>query len=228
MGAFGQKIGTWARAHTDCSVLKNKELYLESVAPPADRVQGAGLRYMMAGPSTCALYGCRALADGGGLTDEEITEDYTLEIGTAVANVQIVAARHLALERLVAFGTAAKAGEHTLPVDPFLEGDIVIINGPPWGVHVIVCTGDVAVSADGQTWTGPTCQGGQANGGVESFASTWHVRPDALGQLRLFAGSGARYVVQIVRASAFDPIVDPSGTADDTTDVHNAETLPGA
>lgn len=183
---FGEKIAAFARAHVGCSAHHNPDLYLEAVAPPADRT-GPHVAYFISPhpPSTCALFASRCLADGGGLDDKEINEDYALEVGSAVANVQIVAQRRNALEHT------------TCPTVPFAEGDIVIIDGPPYGVHVVVITEDVTVQPDG-SWTGKTAQGGQADGGVQAFDSSWHVRGG-----KMYAGTGQRNVIMVARAAKF-------------------------
>lgn len=216
---FGQRVGAWARVHVNASVHHNQALYLESVAPLADRSDPSGLHYFLAGPSTCALYACRALGDGGGLDDpechdQEITRSYVQEIGTAVANVQIVGGRHHALETFTPFGWATDQLPHA-PIETFLEGDIPIINGPPYGVHVIVCSGDAVVQPDG-SWRGPTCQGGQADGGVQAFDTTWTFRQDSRGLIRCFAGASQRHVIAVVRAAKIDADLAAKGLLQDS------------
>ncbi len=207
----GEKIAAFAKAHAPCAAHANLALYLSAVAPPADRVSPGSAYFTPHPPSTCALFASRCMADGAGITDREINEDYTLEIGSAVVNVQTVAMRR----------GAWKPGT---PTEPFRVGDIPIIDGPPYGVHVIVCVEDCAVAADG-SWTGATVQGGQGDGGVQAFASSWHWRGG-----KLYAGTGERYVIGVVRAALLgcDDAVDPSGPADESTDPHDAETEPGA
>lgn len=187
---IGEKGAAWAKAHTDCSVHHNPALYLESVAPACDREPGPGMRYFMAGPSTCALYASRMYGDGFGLTDKELHESYTLEIGTAVANVQTVASRRGALEQ---YGH----GQH--PTEPFCAGDVVTIDGPPHGVHVIVIVGDAVMEAGGR-WRTDICQGGQGDGGVASGVCDWEVRADGM---MYPSPTSQRRVIMVCRARKF-------------------------
>lgn len=179
---FGQRVAAFARAHAGCSAHHNPALYLEAVAPPADRTTAWGAAYFLASPpSTCALFASRCQA-AGGCDDEEINGSYSTRIGSAVGNVQTVAMRR-------------RAWEPGMPNAPFEEGDIPIIDGPPYGVHVIVCVEDCVVQPDG-SWRGRTVQGGQADGGVQAFDSTWHFRDG-----KLYAGDSQRHVIGVARAA---------------------------
>jgi hypothetical protein len=178
----GEKIAAFARAHAPAACHSNLALYLDAVAPDVDHVPPGSSYFTPHPPSTCALFASRCLSKGAGLVDREITEDYTHEIGTAVANVQVVAMRR-------------KAWILGTPSEPFQIGDIPIIDGPPYGVHVIVCVEDCTVGPDG-SWRGQTVQGGQGDGGVQAFASSWQWRGR-----ELYAGTSQRHVIGFVRAS---------------------------
>ena len=195
---FGSKKSTYSKAHAGVSAHVKPDEYLIAAAPPPDRTSAQGRHYFLSAPSTCALAEMRALGDcEDGLEDIELHESYVEHhIGEAVTIVENVYARRGALERFTGYGGV---GGVTLPTKPFEAGDTPIIDGPPYGIHVIGCTEDVTVSADGLTWTGTTRQGGQGDGGIMAFNSSWHVKKDVHGQDRLFAGDGLRYVVAVGR-----------------------------
>jgi len=208
---FGKRIGAFARAHAGCSLHKKFELYREAVVPKDDRGTAFEKEYFdIRAPRTCALFAaqCLAAAEEEALAaGDDVNVDLVLEehykIGNAIAEDEFVGGQHHALELFTPFGGVPAGGQATMPTEPFAEGDIPIINGPPYGPHVIVCSGDVVVK-DEATWEGPTVQGGQSDGGVEAFDTTWHVKHYEHGLLRLFAGNGARYVVAVIRARKFE------------------------
>lgn len=208
MSTFGNCLASFAETHTGCTAHINVPLYLEAVAPDVDHVE-PGLAYFVNArpPSTCGLFGSRCIAAALASMGLPVPDYFTLsypgrEIGEAVENVEKAATSHGAWEP----GT---------PTAPFLRGDIVVIG---YEEHVVVCTADVTVQPDG-SWTGETAQGGQIDGGVQAFASTWHWKTG-----KLYAGTaaanGTRYVLGVMRATKMAPDAppgDPSGPADDTT-----------
>lgn len=237
---FGTRVVVWASGHANCSVHHNQGLYLESVAPAIDRGSDRGRRYFLAGPSTCALYVCRAWGDcEAGLDDPELhdielTMSYVDEIGTAVENIQKVAARRGALEqgtpsheRVIA---TAPDGHTTFSGGPFEAGDVVIIDGPPYGVHCVLIMEDATVLPDG-SWSCAINQGGQSDGGVvatgvangqiDAIDVRWHWRDG-----KLFAGDGARNVIAVCRARAMDLDLSDRKVADKTSDTEPAPTMP--
>ena len=222
---FGSKSSAHAKTHAGCSVHVNTALYFESVAPVPDRTSVVGRHYFLAGPSTCALAAIRNVCDcEDGIEDIQGHESYAEHhIGEAVTIIEEIFARRGALERFTGYG---QEGGDTLPLTPFQAGDVPIIDGPPYGIHVITCTEDVTVSEDGKTWTGQTQQGGQGDGGVMLFASSWHVKPDGRGQPRLFAGDGQRYVVAVGRVGKLGR--DTDDTPENVTDNAGPDTVPAA
>ncbi len=221
---FGSKKSAYSKAHAGVAAHTKPDEYLTAAAPPPDRTSQRGRAYFLgiggSPPSTCALAEIRALADcEDGLEDIELHESYVdHHIGEAVTIVENVYARRGALERFAAYGQVAAPGQATLPTAPFEAGDTPIIDGPPYGVHVIGCTEDVTV-VDEHTWTGTTRQGGQGDGGIMAFNSSWHVKMDIHGQPRLFAGDGQRYVVAIGRVGKLGRDTDDaSGETTGATD----------
>jgi hypothetical protein len=214
---FGDALADFAVAHAGCAAHVDVERYLEAVAPLVDRTGPERYYYVNKPPSTCGLSASQSIAAAmvamGLPVPDRFDESYPKdEIGTAVSNVETTAKEHGAWE----------AGE---PTEPFKRGDVVLIDGPPYGEHVVQCVADVVVNADG-SWSGRTVQGGQADGGVQAFDSTWRFEGG-----ELYAGLSKRDVRGVMRAAKMAPDVPSAphgGPADDTTDPHNAETLPGA
>lgn len=190
---LGQQIAAFARAHAGCDQSHNAKMYQEAVVPVADRGTPFEAQYFdhNANLSTCALFGDQCLAAGessqGAPVDLKLSGHYI--IGTAVGNVQWVGGEHSALE---SYGP----GEH--PTEPIAEGDLVIIDGPPYGVHVIVNVEDAEVLADGR-WRAKTVEGGQANGGVQAFEHFWEVRGGSMYP----SHTSQRRVIAVIRARKF-------------------------
>lgn len=190
---FGQRVASFARAHAGCDQSTHPDMYREAVVPKADRGTSFEAQYFRHNPnlSTCALFGDQCLAageEGQGAPIDLVLENHYI-IGTAVGNVQFVGGEHNALERYA-------PGQY--PTEPFAEGDIPIIDGPPYGVHVIVNVEDAEVLADGR-WRAKTVEGGQANGGVQAFEHFWEVRNGSMYP----SSTSHRRVIAVVRARKF-------------------------
>jgi hypothetical protein len=178
-----QKIAAAALTHQPCSAHNNTALYVDIIVPPPDRTPGR-IEYFTGPhpPSTCAL-----LADGAlrlaGVTDEPFAGHYV--IGTAIANLDNVAAHHGALRQ----GTPDRA-LHT--------GDICIIdNGTGADAHVMVMVGEANIKEDG-SYTVNTVEGGQLpdSSGIAAFTRT--LTTDSTGKRYC----GHRFVVAWIDADA--------------------------
>ncbi len=212
---FGLLKATYSKAHAGVSAHVKPDEYLIAAAPLPDRTSMQGRHYFLSAPSTCALAEMRALGDcENGIEDIELHESYVEHhIGEAVSIVENVYIRRGALERFAGYGQVATSGQATLPTEPFEAGDTPIIDGPPYGIHVIGCTEDVTI-VDEKTWIGTTRQGGQGDGGIMAFNSSWHIKPDIHGQLRLFAGDGQRYVIAVGRTNKLGRDTDTTSAGD--------------
>lgn len=206
---FGARIAAFARAHVGASAHGGDlAKYREAVEHKADvGTAWARTYYETIAPSTCALFACECLAEAEDDATEDgvpVVKDDVLEahyhVGQAVADSENVAAAHRALEFY-------PPGTH--PTEPFAEGDIPIVDGPPWGVHEIVVTSD-AVPVAGGRWHTDTAQGGQSDGGIAAIACEWEVRRD--GSMYPSATS-ARRVVFVIRAGKFEYDTPTDGAA---------------
>jgi hypothetical protein len=120
-------------------------------------------------------------------------------IGMAVADVENIAAAH----------GAWLPPQH---VTPFSQGDVWVINGPPYGVHVGVCLSDAVEQADG-SWIVETAEGGQApdSSGIVAFTDA-NARHFTWSGSTLMLGTRALYGVAAVSALGIHKdVVEASG-----------------
>lgn len=204
------KIASAAKAHQPCSAHVNQEMYIDIVVPPADRVPGR-IEYFIGPkpPSTCALAADGALRLAG-VTDQPFAGHYV--VGTAIANLDNVAAHHGALR----LGT---------PDRPLYKGDIAIIDdGSGKDAHVMIFVGEA--NADGfeaaklaGAYLAETVEGGQDpdSSGIEFFIRTMVMRAGKV-------WCGHRYVVAWIDADALGIGDDMAPDAGDG--VHDTERPP--
>jgi hypothetical protein len=205
-----QKIAAAAKAHAPCSAHVHPEVYIDIVVPPADRVPGR-IEYFTGPkpPSTCALAADGALRLAG-VTDQPFAGHYV--VGTAIANLDNVAAHHKALR----LGT---------PDRPLHTGDISIIDdGSGKDAHVITFTGEpdatnFEVEHGAPGYMVDTVEGGQLpdSSGIEAFTRSM-VEQNG----KVYCGH--RFVVAWIDADALGIGDDTSADAGDP--VHDTIPIP--
>lgn len=131
-------IAEIALRYIDVGAGLDSERYLKVMCGPGD--DNASRRYMMAGPSTCALF-ARGVWRLAGVESGILTSKY--QVGQAVADVVAIAKAHNAW--------------HPTPSE-LNKGDVVLITSPE---HVIVCISDPR-STGPASFDIDTCEGGQA------------------------------------------------------------------
>ncbi|MGA2450268.1 MAG: hypothetical protein ABTD50_16460 [Polyangiaceae bacterium] len=140
-----ERLAMLATEHAGCSAHVDQDRYVDVVVRPSDRAADRLEYYVGRHPPNSSVLFALGLYRLAGLADGLLTAPS--RIGTATANLYTIAHGH----------GAWVEGPH---VAPFAVGDVWVVVGPAFGVHVGVCVSDAQVLADG-SWLVDTVEGGQ-------------------------------------------------------------------